>query len=109
MYENLQVVGWLWHISFTGLCFCLWHQLVGFKWNDIIDYLIPVLFVTLGWFAFNLIVVGVPIRYLTARLKKWPVNRYWMYQARGDWVGGALAWVGYWFGVFAALYVMVTA
>jgi hypothetical protein len=122
MYENLQVVGWLWHISFIALCFGLWHQFVGLRLERVDDFLIYGAFLVLGMLAFPLLVVGVFIRWLgiksgwikantvvegTASTFYWNKKLFWMYQARKDWAGGVLAWVGFWFGVFAATYTMV--
>jgi hypothetical protein len=112
MYENLQVISWLWHISFAALCFGTWHQFVGLKLEERSDFLIPIIFITLGQLAFAFIVLGVPIRWLNVKLRtrkqpKWKKKYYWSYQVENDWVGGVLAWVGYWFGIFAATYATV--
>ena len=121
MYENLQVVGWLWHISFIALCFGLWDQFVGLRLERVDDFLIYGAFLVLGMLAFPLLVVGVLIRWLgmktgvikantitlgTASTFYYEKKLYWMYQARHDWAGGVLAWVGFWFGIFAATYTM---
>ena len=122
MYENLQVVPWLWHCSFIALCFGLWHQFVGLRMEDVSDFLICGAFLLLGQIAFAMLVMGVFIRWFgirtgmikantvvegTASTFYWNKKLFWMYQARKDWAGGVLAWVGFWFGIFAATYVMV--